>query len=87
MGLLAVLNISRRDNIREKYFSDRQFKGQRIISQLSRIRSLEGVRVLDYGAGNGLIAQSFVDVVGPNGEVVAADVANRLAGANLPARD
>ena len=80
MGLRAVLNISGRDNIQENYFADRRSKGQRIISQLSRVRSLKGVRVLDYGAGYGLIAQTFVDVVGPAGEVVAADVSNKLAG-------
>ena len=45
---------------------------------LERRRPLRGCRLLDVGAGSGLIAEHFVDLVGSEGQVSALDTTNQL---------
>jgi SAM-dependent methyltransferase len=71
--------MERPDDARAEMLRSRPVKARRIIEFLARERPVAGSRVLDFGTGAGLIAQEFLAAVGPQGEVVAADVANRLA--------
>jgi arsenite methyltransferase len=67
---------------------DRQFKsGKRLIE---RLKIAPGARVLDVGAGTGLLAEYVADIVGPEGSVVGVDplplrieIATRKARRNL----
>ena len=78
MGLLTILNIGGCKQAKAAYRQSRPLKAQSIADVLGGDELLSGARVLDYGAGSGLMAQAFTRLVGPTGQVVAADVADSL---------
>jgi arsenite methyltransferase len=65
--------------------ADRQFKAGRKL--VARLGIGQGERVLDIGAGTGLLAQYVSERVGPEGTVIGLDpLAHRIALANARAR-
>lgn len=72
----------------DRLSADRQFRtGQRLVEQLN---FTPGDRVLDVGAGTGLLAEHVAKLVGPSGSVVGVDplrlriqIAKRRAARNL----
>jgi SAM-dependent methyltransferase len=52
----------------------RLLKARKIARLVERVRSLEGARVLDIGAGSGHIASALGQLAGPSGSVWAVDV-------------
>lgn len=56
----------------------RASKGERIAHHVSRYQPVTGLRVLDFGAGDGAVAAQMAALVGAAGHVTAADVENRL---------
>ncbi len=62
----------------------RSAKAARILELISNHMSIQGLRVLDFGAGAGYIAAHIQDAVGHKGHVVAADVVNQMRTAAVP---
>ncbi|MBW2738704.1 MAG: class I SAM-dependent methyltransferase [Deltaproteobacteria bacterium] len=67
-------NISLRQSHAALGMRSRQAKARKIEAILSTKLKLTDARVLDVGAGSGIIANHMSQCVGPGGEVVAVDV-------------
>lgn len=78
MGVMDALGLNRGEGVRDQYVSNRKNKGSKILLETSKYINIKGARVLDFGAGTGLIAKIILESVGREGRVVAADIEKKI---------